>query len=336
MKDTDKADIIVESKTRTGAARWGFTLSMTGQLDYTGRADSVPDSSWQTLEASTYFSPAWYTWLPENLCADIHVYVSPQTKIPDADTFAYLTHIGALLAAVEAKDGLLAAELFNRRSSIFMKFAQLTLYIIEPVAVEGLFGWLYGQFADDTQLRAVYSGNTMFSAAVKDTPSVFYEAAKKRLNPDPSKETIDEMFIRYFKEHDATEITIGVVGAGHYDWALGISYINSIAEQNEGSDFVNGSSKVSAARNTFFASLSTAVQAEPYNPHDANAVVVYADDIQAKIRGNGGKVPAGHLRATGAAVIRKAKPQTFSYSATLARLGDTQDGEEGIVVRIKV
>lgn len=330
-------NIIVESRTSKQVTRWGFTISITGQLDYTGRTEQMPDSKWNNIEGSTYFSSSWYTWLPESLRAQITVYLSSDVAIPNADIFAYLSHIGAVLCALDAKDTLLVAELVSRRLDIFMKFPQLTLYIIEPVAAESLFALLFGRLGEpDDYFMHYYSCGGMFSTTEDNVSVLFYEAAKKRLSPDPEKENPAEMFIRFFKTQEHFEMTVGVVGTCFHDWAEdGLMYLDAITRESVGNDFVQNKSAVRSARDTLFSTIGVTVQAEPYNTHDSNAIAVCIDDIRAKLSGNGGKVHAGYIRATGAAILRKARPSLFNFNASLARLGCTQDGPQGIVVRVR-
>lgn len=329
-------NITIESKTAAGAKQWGFVISATGQLDYTGRIEQNKEVPSNSIEGSTYFSAAWYTWLPEELRANITVHLELTITIPNADTFAYLTHIGAVLSAIEAKDTLLVAELISRRMSIFMKFAQLTMFIIEPIAAESLFALMFGRLGEpDNYFMQYYSCGGMFSADEDDATILFYEAAKKRLAPVPEKETPAEMFTRFFKTNTHFELTIGIVGANFHDWSQdGLVYVDAITREEAGRDFVQNTSAVRTARDTLFLSLGVTVQAEPYNAHDSNAIAVCIDDIRAKLSGNGGKVHAGYIRATGAAILRKALPSCYSFNASLARIGCMQDGAAGVVVRI--
>ena len=87
-----------------------------------------------------------------------------------------------------------------------------------------------------------------------------------------------------------------------------------------------------------FGSLTTKVQAEPYNPHDHNAICVSIDDLDAVVRkGVHSKSKAGYLRATAAAILRKARPNLFAYGSCLWRLGANPDYfENAIVLRIKL
>lgn len=329
--------IIIEAKSTEKTLRWAFTKSMTGQLDFAGKTENVPSDTCVAVAGSTFFSGEWYEWLPENLCAEIAVHIPSDMKIEDSDTFAYLTHVGALLLAVEEKDSLLAAELFERRAEIFMRFPKLTLYIIEPVAAEALFAWIYGSFNNHNEFSTAYHSEKMFNPSATDTGAIFYEAAKKRLLPKPQTETPEEMFVRFFREQKGISFTIGTVGAQYHPWAKsGLAFLEKITRDKVGDDFVNGTQKVAAAKNELFKNISCAVQAEPYNPHDANAVSVLFDGIEAKIRGKASKKHAGYIRATGAAILRKAFPQKFAFKAELARLGSYQDGSAGIVVRVEV
>jgi len=87
-----------------------------------------------------------------------------------------------------------------------------------------------------------------------------------------------------------------------------------------------------------FGSLTTKVQAEPYNPHDHNAISVSIDDLEASVyKGLNTKSKAGYLRATGAEILRKARPNLFAYGSCLWRLDANPDYfENAIVLRIKL
>mgnify|MGYP006988971127 CR=1 FL=1 len=95
-----------------------FTKSKTGQLDYVGRWDNnnKPDvDGAQKFTSSTFFTPSYYVYVDSTLNFNPVVYVAPDVDVSDKDVFDYLVHIGPLLAAVEAKDTLLAGELYLRR-----------------------------------------------------------------------------------------------------------------------------------------------------------------------------------------------------------------------------
>ena len=289
----------------------------------------------QMLDGSPYFLSAWYTYADEALCRDIRVYLKPDFEIADADTFAFLTHVGALLLAVESGDSLLAAELLARRTVLFMKFPQLTLFIVKPVAAEALFAWLYGRTSDAAAFTALYKTNALLGAGKTDTGFLLYCAAKDVLKPDTANETPEQMFIRYFKNRNAA-FTIGIVGTNFYGWNDGTDFLDDALSQRIGDDILAGTQKVRDAKEKLYASLRVSVQAEPYNPHDANAISVSAEDVCAKVLGNAGLQRAGYIRATGAAILRAAKPNTFRFNARLARIGDMQNGRGGIVVRVEV
>ena len=85
-----------------------------------------------------------------------------------------------------------------------------------------------------------------------------------------------------------------------------------------------------------FASLKAMVQAEPYNPHDHNAICVSIDDLESVLKGIPSKSKAGYLRATAAAILRKARPNLFSYGSELCRLGTNPEHfENSIVMRLR-
>ena len=142
------------------------------------------------------------------------------------------------------------------------------------------------------------------------------------------------MFIRYFREKESFDFTIGLVGATNHPWIAGIEKYESVVKAATAFRFFDDAA-VGAKSQEFFESLATKVQAEPYNPHDHNAISVSIDDLGAKLKGLVSKSKAGYLRATGAAILRKARPNTFAYDSKLWRLGaDPSFFENSIVVRI--
>lgn len=289
-----------------GSSWFAFSQSKTGQLDYCGKADcrELPDlSSWQQIASSTYFTPRWYTYLPDSLLCSPRLYVAPGVDVSDKDTFSFLLHIGAVLAAMEAGDSLLAGELYLRRTFVFEKFAQLVQYILEPRSVEILFSLCYGRL----------------QSVDPDSIPLIFSAARKRLGYKPEKETLDQAFMRYFQEHQVT-VTMPVVGMQHHDWEPDPMVLHNLTNHLDYEDLPAAVSKIRRAKHDLYASLETAVQAEPYNPVDPNAIAVCIEDLDAKIWGNPGLEKAGYIRAMAAKVIREAKEERLSYGSSLARL----------------
>ena len=170
---------------RCGDSWFQFSKSQTGILDYNGKLDTnaLPDTKgYQELASSTYFSPSWYIFLQSAVNNNPKVYVAPDIDVSDEATFSFLIHVGALLAAVDAKDSLLAGELYLRRKESFEKFAPLTQYIIEPLCAEILFSLAFGK---------------MQNLAPESVPLI-YNIAKKKLGFDSSRETLEQAFMRYF------------------------------------------------------------------------------------------------------------------------------------------
>ena len=339
MKNRNEADVIVRAEGKTDSLYWGFNRTRTGQLDFCGKLAGITESAldaMQVLDGSSYFSSVWYTYADEALCRDIRTYLKNDFEIADADTFAFLTHVGALLLAVESGDSLLAAELLARRTALFMQFPKLTLFIVKPIAAEALFAWLYGRTNSTVDaFSALYTSNALLGAGKTDTGFLLYCAAKDVLKPDVQNETPEQMFIRYFKNHD-TAFTIGLVGTNFYGWNDGSGFLDDALSDKIGEDILSGTQKVRDAKKKLYASLRVSVQAEPYNPHDANAISVSIENVYAKACGNAGLQRAGYIRATGAAILRAAKPNAFRFNARLARIGNMQNGRGGIVVRMEV
>lgn len=327
---------IIVAETGSGKKAWGFTKSRTGQIDYAGALTEKELSESKcasVLASSTYWSQPWYAWLPAELRADISVHLCQKDEVIKPELYAFLTHVGALLLAVDAGDGLLAAELLSRRFGIFHSFYELTQYIVKPVAAAALFAWVYGRFSDDSNFENAYRGIPV----EEDVSTLLYNAVKDEFNPQPETETPEAMFVRYFKTHADVPVTLGIVGAHYRNWAAnGLDYLDSLMADYIAEDFIAHTTRVRDARDALFTGTAAAVQAEPYNPADPNAIVVLFDDLEAAVSGGSGKAKAGYIRATGASILRKAHPVKYSFPAKLARLGNNQDGRNGVVVKIVV
>lgn len=326
----------VKIETSRDITVYGFSRSATGILDFVDGASAKDEelSQMQCVDGSAYFTPSWYMFLPKDLQATINVYLPSDVKNLDVGQYSFLLHIGALLLAVDERDGLLVAELLRRRVTVFSSFLPLVLHLIKPVAAEALFAYVYGGFRGDSNFSQIYKANVPIATGETDVSAILLEAAKDALKPDPEKESPEEMFIRYFREKESFDFTIGLVGATNHPWIAGIEKYESVVKAATAFRFFDDAA-VGAKSQEFFESLSTKVQAEPYNPHDHNAISVSIDDLGAKLKGLVSKSKAGYLRATGAAILRKARPNMFAYDSKLWRLGaDPSFFENSIVVRI--
>ena len=253
-----------------------FTKSKTGQLDYVGKWEKndkprVDDA--QEFISSTYFSPAWYVFIQGELNCNPTVYVAPDVDVSDKDLFDYLVHIGPVLAAVEAKDSLLAGELFLRRREVFEKYAQLTQYILEPLCVEILFSLCYGK---------------MNNLEPDDIPLIF-ENAKKKLEFDSSRENLDQALMRYIKKNSVT-LSLPLVGTNFYHWDDDIEpeALSKLTDNLSSEDLPAAAEKIRKAKQSFYESLKVSVQAEPYNRVDKNSILVCIENVEAKLFGNPG------------------------------------------------
>ncbi|MCF0215455.1 MAG: hypothetical protein HUK21_03165 [Fibrobacteraceae bacterium] len=338
-KNTATGNFVVLITTKESTLAFKFTMSKTGVLDYSGELDfsEIKENvdGYQEVEASSYFSTSWYTYLPKELQAHISVCATAlDLGALNADQYSFLMHIGALLLAVKERDSLLVAELLDRRTSVFAHFLPMVQYIVKPVAAEALFVWLYGRFSNDYILQNFYKSGAKTISDVENAEVILFLAAQESLKPKPESETLEEMFIRYFKEKKELDFTTGIVGSGCHYWVNGFKKLDNAISHHMAHDFTEGLKALREARQKFFEELSVSVQAEPYNPHDNNAIGVSIEDMDAKISGMGGKSKAGYLRATGAAVLRKARPDIFAYNAKLWRVGNSQDSKQGVVLRI--
>lgn len=294
-----------------------FSKSRTGQLDYCGKVENpsrLNGENYQKFAASAYFTPSYYVFLQDELSCTPRIYVSPEIDVSDKDTFDFLLHVGALLCAVEAKDSLLAGELYLRRKKSFDKFARLTQFIIEPVSAEILFSLLFGR---------------LYNIEENEIPLVL-DAAKKKLSYRCESETLEQAFIRYFMENKVC-LSLPVVGMNYHSWSLYSDFLDGIAENLRAEDLLGQAKKIRKAKHDFYSSLEIAVQAEPYNPADENAVAVMAEGIDAKIAGNPGLEKSGYIRATAAKIIRSAKPEEMSFKAELLRIDS-----RNVVVKIEL
>ena len=326
----------VKIETSRDITVYGFSRSATGILDFVDGASAKDEelSQMQCADGRAHFTPSWYMFLPKDLQATINVYLPSDVKNLDVGQYSFLLHVGALLLAVDERDGLLVAELLRRRVTVFSSFLPLVLHLIKPVAAEALFAYVYGGFRGDSNFSQIYKANVPIATGETDVSAILLEAAKDALKPNPEKESPEEMFIRYFREKESFDFTIGLVGATNHPWIAGIEKYESVVKAATAFRFFDDAA-VGAKSQEFFESLSTKVQAEPYNPHDHNAISVSIDDLGAKLKGLVSKSKAGYLRATGAAILRKARPNMFAYDSKLWRLGaDPSFFENSIVVRI--
>lgn len=293
---------------KTASDWFEFSKSKTGQLDFVGKWEKnalpVVEGA-QEFISSTYFSPSWYVYVQDALNCNPVVYVAPDVDVSDKDLFDYLVHIGPLLAAVEAKDSLLAGELFLRRREVFEKFVQLTQYILEPLCVEILLSLSYGK---------------MNNIAPDAIPLVF-ESAKKKLEFDTSRESLDQAFMRYFKKNTVT-VTLPLVGTNFYHWDDDIvpEALTKLTDNLSADDLSGNAEKIRNSKHSFYESLKVSVQAEPYNRVDKNSILVCIENVEAKLFGNPGLEKAGHIRALAAEIIREAKPSKMAYTAKLSNL----------------
>ena len=286
-----------------------FSKSKTGQLDYVGKweKDNKPDvEGAQKFASSTYFTPSYYIFVESALNCNPIIYVAQDVDISDKDLFDYLLHIGPLLAAVEAKNSLLAGVLYIRRKEVFEKFSQLTQYIMEPLCVEILFSMCYGRM----QLLK------------PEDFEVVYETAIEKLDYDSSRESIEQALTRYFKKNNAT-ITFPLVGTCFYNWDAEPYALEKLTDNLSCEDLPGMAEKIRSAKHSFYESLETVVQAEPYNTHDKNSILVCIENPEAKISGNAGLEKAGHIRALAAKIIREAKPKKMNYGGKIRSLTDS-------------
>lgn len=297
----NKTQIFIEA----GKNYYGFSMSMTGQLDYQGKQEFVkkPDfSDYERIVSSSYFTPCYYTYLDEKLNHKCAVYFK-DVDISNPDVISFLTHVGPLLDAVEAGDTLLAGELYLRRQDVFNRHSQLTKYILGKAAAGILFSICFGRM------------NTIAPEAI---PLVF-EAAKEQLSFDPAKESLEQALVRYLAERKDS-ITVQIVGTHHYDWDSSTPYLGNLTNNIKAENLASQMEAIRKAIHDFYAGLECSVQAEPYNNADKNAIAVFIEDTYSKFMGNCGMKKAGYVRAIGAKLLRDAQPKRMSWGGRLMRI----------------
>ena len=307
---------------KTAVAWFEFSKSRTGQIDFVGkvvetlREEELREGGYQKIASSSYFTPSCYIYLQEGENANPFVDVAGDVDVSDSDTFDFLVHIGPLLAAVDSKDSLLAGELYLRRRSVFEKFPQLTSFIMEELCVEILFSLCYGKMQN----------------VDPDSIPLLFNSAKKKLNFDSSRETLDQAFMRYFKDNAVT-LTLPLVGTSFYNWEdeMCPDALGKLCDNLSCDNLLGAAEKIRRAKHDFYKSLECAVQAEPYNLQDRNAIIVSIENPEAKISRNPGLEKAGHIRALAAKIIREAKPKKMNYGGKLCSLS-----YKAIVVELKL
>lgn len=327
--------IYIRIRQKADSAYFAFTQSVTSTLDFEGKVEAPDVSGYESFSGSRYFSPANYAFLSPSLRADIEVLYRESFDWQSADVFAFLSHVGALLLAVEANDGLLVSELLNRRPGIFFKYLPLTLYIVKPVAPLALFAWLHGRFSSSKEFLDMYQSGA-YSPRNANVTEMLFAAAAEALSPEPGKETAEEMFIRYLRAHRGSSFTIGTVGGNFHAWSGDAEVVDESLREIVGKDLLEGKFLAKEKKAEFLSQLAVSVQAEPYNPHDPNAIGVSIENIYGKLYGNGGMSKAGYLRATGAAILRRAFPKKISYKASLERVGEGFGRGEEVVLRLSI
>ena len=308
-----KSQILIDC----GDSWFEFSKSKTGQLDYLGEIQlkEMPSTSeYNKYSSSPYFTPSWYIFLSKNINYNPVIYVSKDTDISDPDTFSYLTHIGALLLAIKAKDSLLAGELYLRRQCVFDKFALLTQYIMQDSSIKILFSLCFGK---------------MIEVLPSKIPLI-YDSAIKKMQLDVSKETLEQGFIRYLKQNELC-ISLPLVGTQFYNWDSSPDVLDRLTDNLFCENLLERATKIRTLKQEFYENLETSVQAEPYNHVDKNSILACIESIESKISGNPGLEKAGHIRALASKIIRLAKPTKLNYNGKLIRLS-----YKDIVVQITV
>ncbi len=320
----------VRSFTKAGIRHtWNFILQENNTLLFVGKTTvqrkhnsnkkdasnnaTIDKKAQFIIEADTSFSLQKFTYLPEHLSSYSYVEVYNCTSRPEKKTLEWFANIAPLLLAIEHKDSLLAAELFHNKASVFMQFPSITIKLLEPISIEGLFSWVWGRFDNNAlhDVELIYSGKCIKAMQTWGVAETFFTASRRRLAIEmQANEKIEDCLTRYFKSHRGTKLTLGIVGSKHYRW------VEKKLHTLEGSNHHN---------NSLFSKTKTSVVVESDNEHDKNAVAVYLSQGQ-----------TGYIRKTGSEILRKAFPSKMQFTSKLARLGNTQAGKNGIVIEIVI
>lgn len=328
---------------------WGFYQSPSGQLEFAGEftlgENQKFEDLWQSkdLEKASILDTSPGSTLgecffrTESLSSNTYVYLKDGFEISDSDTFAFLTHVGSLLVAVKYKNTYVLSNILEKNIDTFSKFSKLTLFIIKEIAPETLFTVLYSGFENHSMFYKFYKSNFLLSEAGKDVANLLYYAAKEDLSPVPEKESPEEMFIRYFKNTPGKTITLPVIGMNFYSWK---DQVSDFRELTETTNLITNFVQVNEIKEKILSSLRVSVQAEPYNPHDHNALGVYIDSINEAKFGKHYLVRAGYLRSKASAILRQAFPSKFNFKGKIEIIdSDTIKGLDtdfSIVVRLYI
>ncbi len=340
---------------------WHFIKTDDCKLDFFSGA--LPSKKPEyIIDGKPFFCASWYTWISDKCFTDYSIEVRGKTSDENAADFAYIEHAGALLCAVESGDSLLAAEIFQRHKNIFLEYVELTKKILKPVAVEGLFAWIWGNFSDKQEevLSKLMQSESVPPVKNWDVTEMFYYSAKPLLYPEsslpvtqhavsaadapshasqvfsPVSETPEQMITRYFKNHRNLKLTLSLVGTCFYPWvSQNLIFFENRLKKMESKDLKSGTDFARLARQRVFSNTHCVIKAEPQNPFDKNAIGVYLDDIKAKAQGHYSFMQAGYIRSRGAAIIRNARPNILKFESQLARISNI-NGERNIVMELTV
>lgn len=344
--------IIAKYKDTESEKKWHFSKTQKGCLKFLHSLKEkdinlLACNASFILDTKAFFSTSWFTWISEKIPTQIFLEIrcNKNEKLAfQPDTFAYLTHIGALLVAIDAKDSLMTAEIFHRNKKIFLTFPDITQEIIRPIAPEALFAWVYGGFCQGGEQRLCDAMKNNYPEKFQwDVVEFFYFAAQDILqakSASPSQETIlespQQMFLRFFESHQNITLTLGLVGTDFTDWAFqNMQFLQRRLRKQQSLDEISGTTLAEKAKSRIFSQIKSMVQAEPENPHHHYAIAVFLDDLGAKATGKTKLQKAGYIRRTGAEIIRKARPQKLNFDSKLFRLGGTA-GNAKIVVSLTV
>ncbi len=325
----------IHAKTKKGILHvWNFIQTMEGTLVFAGKTliekkhkvqnhitiDAKDRKPQFIIEADLSFPQREYAYLPSQYISSAIIEARHCKNKPEQKTFTWLSNIAPLLLAIENKDSLLAAELFNKKSFIFMQYPKTTIKLLEDISVEGLFSWIWGRFDEKAMqdLHSIFEGKCTKNFEHWGVAETFFTSARRRLDISQNRfESIDECMTRFLKTHPGTKLTLGIVGSNHYR-----SIEKKLHEiQDKKKNPVD-----------IFSSTRTFIEAETNNAFDKNAVALYIEPLQ----DSDINTVSGYVRKSGAELLRKAYPNKLRFSSRLARLGFLQGGSTGIVVEIVV
>ncbi len=322
----EKQKIFLKASLEDGSEMaWGFSLDMCDVLGFYGKLNSLEENaliSKMEITGSPFFTPSWYGYLPKEMNANFHIFLSP-ARTYSPKLVGYLTHIGPVLLAVHNKDYFLAAELLSRRLDTYMAYEEITKYIVKEAAFSALLTWNYGRF----ESNSLYSrlGEFLIDALGDE-----FQELLKGCQFDYDKAFVEKL------SKEGTLLLFPLVGTDYQEFLTVYENLKEL-EAEEKSKALFRNKPLAKSCMDLFDNLFANVQAEPYNPHDSYAIGAYIQDPRFVGRKPEATLKAGYMRATLAKLIRKTNPKQLAYKGKLVRIGGTgYNAQSSIIVQIEI